>query len=365
MKNPEIIESAKIAEISGDSKSGYFVRLDNGKTYDLSKKALWSWGRLQEGHKPFDQRVKDNYAALLEEERLDPDNVPKNDQIRLKRMASAQAFADVYEALQQQKSFQAITKQSRNGEPELFSVATFKHVLIDPARVMEIGKKAFSSLGLKDYDRHSSVIQADQLAGLYGEHNGLNLGLSFSAGNIYTQNAITISQMIELQVCTNPLIWLRGMLKTFMAGKRLEWRARMLRLEAIQDEKVLERRIIATVEDVRSGEKGLLAVIESSKKKLLTKDVAETILKAFSSSYGIGEGIQGEILSEYKESNGATLYDLAQATSHIAWSSQGFREDATRARSSLTGIAAVLTTVEDPQKVYQVCKQRLEAKAVK
>jgi len=365
MENAKIIETAKIVEISGDSKSGYFVRLDNGKTYDLSKKALWSWGRLQEGHKPFDQRVRDNYAALLDEEGLDPDNVPKPEQIRLKRMASAQAFADVYEALQKQKSFQAITKQSRNGEPELFSVATSKHILLDPARVMEIGKKVFSSLGIQEYDRHSGVIQADQLAGLYDKSNGLNLGLSFSSGNIYTQNAITISQMIELEVCTNPLIWLRGMLKTFMAGKRLEWRARMLRLEAIQDEKVLEKRIIATVEDVRSGEKGLLGIIESSKRKLLTKDVAETILKAFSSSYGIGESIQGEVMSEYKESNGASLYDLAQATSHIAWSSQGFREDATRARSSLTGIAAVLTTIEDPQKTYQVCKQRLEAKAVK
>lgn len=69
-------------------------------------------------------------------------------------------------------------------------------------------------------------------------------------------------------------------------------------------------------------------------------------------------------MSEYQESSGSNLYDLAQATSHIAWSSEGFRQGAKRARSVLTGIAAVLTAIQDPKATYEVCKQRLAAKEV-
>jgi len=364
MEKNSVIERAKIVEITADPDgTSYLVHLDNGNTYKLGKKALWGWGRLQEGRNAFDKRVADTYAQFLKNKGLDPATIPKKEQIRLKRMASSEAFGEVWLGLEEQREFQAITSQARDGAPQLFSVATFRHILLDPKRVMEIGKTVFSSQGIQPYDRHENILQAGQLLGLYGEHNGLNLGLSFSAGDIHTQHAIAISQMIELQVCTNPLVWLRGMLSTFIKGSRIEWKVRILRLEGIGDEKVLEKRIIETVEDVKSGEKGLLAVIQKSKTKLVTKDVAETILKAFSSSYGIGEGIQDEIMNEYKEANGKSLYDLAQATSQIAWSSQGFREDAFRARSSLTGIAAVMTTIEDPQATYQVCKQRLEAKA--
>jgi len=364
MEKANVIGKAKIVEIKTDpAGKGYLVRLDNGETYQLGKKALWGWGRLQEGRLAFDKRVQGVYQQFLKNEGLTLDTVPKKEQIRLRRMASTQAFGEVYLGMKKQRSFQAITSWTRRGDPQLFSVATFRHILLDPKRVMEIGKTVFSSQGIQPYERHKNIFQPQQLLGLYGEHNGLNLGLSFSAGDIHTQHAIAISQMIELQVCTNPLVWLRGMLSTFIKGRRIEWKVRILRLEGIGDEKVLEDRIIATVKDVQSGEKGLLAVIQRSKTKLIAENVAETILKAFSSSYGIGEGIQGEVMKEYKEANGKSLYDLAQATSMIAWNSQGFREDAFRARSSLTGIAAVITTIEDPQATYQVCRQRLEAKA--
>lgn len=364
MKNGNVIKSAQITEITtAPDGKGYLVRLDNGKTYTLGKKALWGWGRLQEGRKSFDQRVQDAYAQMLKNEGLDSETIQKADQIRLKRAASTEAFGEVYLDMKEQRPFQAIIGWTRRGDPQLFSVASFKHVLLDPERVMELGKKVFSSLGVNEYDRHSGVVRADQLLGLYGEHNGLNLGLSFSAGNIYTQHAIAISQMVELEVCTNPLLWLGNMLSSYIKGARIEWRTRILRLTKIGDEKVLESRLIETVKDVQSGEKGLLKVIEGSKRKGITSLMGETILKAFSSSYGIGEAVQGEIMSEYQESNGASLYDLAQATSHIAWSSEGFRKDATRARSVLTGIAAVLTTIQDPKATFEVCKERLAAKA--
>lgn len=364
MNRAKIIEKSKIVGIdAADNGSGYLVRLDNGETYRLGKKALWSWGRLQDGRKRFDKRVIDNYNGLLQGEGLTQETAPKSDQIRLRRQASSVSFAEVYGALDEQRGFQAIIKASRNGTPQLFSVASFKHIMLDPKRVMEIGDKVFSSLGISEYDRHSGVVQADQLLGVYGEHNGLNLGISFSAGNIYTQYAISISQMIELQVCTNPLVWLRGMLSSYIKGSRIQWRTRILRLTTIKDEKVLERRLIQTVKDVQSGEKGLLTVIRASKTKLITSKMGETILKAFCGSYGIGEGIQGQVMNEYNESSSKSLYDLAQATSHIAWSSTGFRQDAKRARSTLTGIAAVLTTIQDPKGTYELCKQRLEAKA--
>jgi hypothetical protein len=364
----KIIEEAKIVSIDTDEK-GYLVRLDNGESYRLGKKALWSWGRLQEGRKRFDERVIGNYNSLLKGEGLTPETATRKDQIRLKRRASSVSFTEVYGDLKKQRGFQAIIKDSRNGTPQLFSVASFKHIMLDPDRVKEIGAKVFSSLGINEYERHSGVVRADQLLGLYDKTNGVNLGLSFSAGNIYTQFAISISQMIELQICTNPLVWIRGMLSTYIAKSagemhsKLEWRTRILRLTTIRDEKVLERRLTQTVKDVKSGEKGLMSVLKASKKKRLTSKMAETILKAFCGSYGIGETVQGEIMSEYKESNSTSVYDLAQATSHIAWSSTGFRQDAKRARSTLTGIAAVLTTLKDPKETYQVCKQRLEAKA--
>ncbi len=365
MKNAKVIESAKITEITtAPNGEAYLVRLDNGETYKLGKKALWSWGRLQEGRKRFDTRVIDNYNGLLQGEGLTPETAPKSDQIRLRRQASSVSFAEVYGDLKKQRGFQAIITSSRDGTPQLFSVASFKHIMLDPERVKEIGAKVFSSLGINEYDRHSGVVKADQLLGVYGEHNGMNLGLSFSAGNIYTQYAISISQMIELQVCTNPLVWLRGMLSSYIKGSRIQWRTRILRLTTIKDEKVLERRLIQTVKDVQSGEKGLVSVIRASRKKRITSKMGETILKAFCGSYGIGETVQGEIMNEYNESSSKSLYDLAQATSHIAWSSTRFREDAKRARSTLTGIAAVLTTIQDPKGTYELCKQRLAAKAV-
>lgn len=373
LENAQVIQQAKIVEIA-EGEKGYLVRLDNGESYKVGKKALWGWGRMQEGRKTFDQHVKTIYEELVKEAGFDLSDVPKAAQINLKRMASARAFGEVYAGLPNledaQRPFQAIVKTKKDGSKALLSVASFKHVLVDPARVKEIGENVFSSLGVEPWFKHPSVIRADQLLGVYGESNGLNLGLSFSSGNIYTQHAINISQMIELQICTNPLVWIRDMLSTYIARSeaeahsRLEWRTRILRLEGIKDEKVLEQRLVATVRDVQSGEKGLLAIIRGSKKKLLDGDQAETILKAFSSSYGIGARVQGEILNDYQESNGKSLYDLAQSTSLMAWNSSKMREDATRARSTLTGIAAVLTTIRDVPGTYKLCKQRLEAKAV-
>lgn len=364
MENGQVIKRAQIKDISvTEDRQGYLVILDNGEAYTIGKKALWGWGRLQDGRKAFDQRVTAAYQQFLKNEGLTPKTASKEDQIRLKRMASAEAFGEVYLGMKEQRPFQAITKTKKDGSKHLFSVASFKHVLVDPEKVQQIAEKVFSSCGVEPWFKHPSVIKANQLLGTYGEHNGLNLGLSFSAGNIYTQHAISLSQMVELQVCTNPLVWLGGMLSSYLKSARLEWRTRILRLERIQDEKVLEQRLIQTVQDVQSGEKGLIAVIQGSKKKQLEGDQAETILRAFSSSYGIGEKVQGDIMSEYQESQGKSLYDLAQATSLVAWNGDKFRQDSTRARSTLTGIAAVLTAVKDVPGTYQLCKQRLEAKA--
>ena len=356
----EVIQKAKIVAIDFDAaRNSYLVTLDNGEQYSLSKKALWSWGRIQDGRKRFDVRVKDRKGELLAELTAEGKEISKRDEIWASRKAAVDVFSYVWSLhREKQRSFQAIVS-----EDILVSVATFRHVLLDPEVVRRVGEKVFSSLDIEPYDKHEHMWLPNQILGTYKHVEDMKLGVNFSPGDIYTTHAIFIGQWIELEVCTNPIQWLRGMLSTYLMGARIGWKARILRLQKIQDEQVLEARITQLVKEVQGGERGLLGTINASKTKLITLANAETIIEAFSSSYGIGSKIQTEVLEEFKEANGKSLYDLAQATSLISWSSEQFRKDAAQARARLSAIAAVLTVIKDPQATYQLCKQRLAEKS--
>lgn len=352
----EVIQKAKIVAIDFDqARNSYLVTLDNGERYRLSKKALWSWGRIQDGRKSFDVRVKDRKGELLAELTAEGRDISKRDEIQASRKAAVDVFGEVWPVHKdKQRVFQAIVKKD-----VLISVATFKHVLLDPEVVRRIGDKVFSSLDIEPWDKHSHMWLPNQILGTYKKVEDMKLGINFSAGDIYTTYAIYIGQWIELLVCTNPIQWLRGMLSTYLMGTKIGWKARILRLQKVLDEKVLEARITQLVKDVQGNERGLLATMKASKTKLITPEMAEVMLKAFSSSYGIGSKIQTEALEEFKEANGKSLYDLAQATSMISWSSVKFRQDASHARARLSAIAAVLTVIKDPKETYELCKTRL------
>jgi len=357
----KVIKKARIVAIDYDPRGFYWVTLDNGERFKLSKKALWSWGRIQHGRKNFDYLVKSGKQAELE--RLAAKGVEKTrkEEISASRLAALATFRAVWDMLdkRRQRRFQAIVKGD-----VLVSVTTWRHVLVDPQLVRRIAEKVFRDMGIEFWDKHRHMWLPNQILGTYKRVEDMKLGVNFSQGDITTHFAIFIGQWIELEVCTNPIQWLRGMLSSYikLAGAEIGWKARILRVTKVADEKVLESRVRELIKDVKSGEKGLLGTIKASKRKLITPEMAEIMLKAFSKSYGIGEKIQTEVLEEFRESNGKSLYDLAQATSYISWSSQKFRLGAKQARARLSAIAAVMTVLKDPAKTVELCKARLAQK---
>lgn len=362
-----------IKEISAlPNNDGYNVTFSDGTAGKLSKKAMWSWGRIQGGRKAFDETVKSiKEDCLLQWTNGEMENATTKQQIQASKIAIMGAFGQVRGAIREdhleERPVQAFIDTLKM-RPVVVSIATRIHSILSRETVMEIGNKVFEEQGISEYSTHSGVVRPDQLLGLYDKSSidahgdQMNIGINFSAGDIYTQRAIFVGQMIELQVCTNPIIWARRMLSAYLSGTRLSWHARILRLTQIESEGILKTRIETLVKEVQSGKRGLVQLVRDSRQKFISGAMADAIIRAIGGSYGIGKKVTNEIWEEFMESNGKSLYDLAQATSHISWSSQQFRADVKVARNILTGISAVLLTIDDPKKAYELSKQKLEVR---
>lgn len=359
MAGEQILESSKITKIEA-TMGGYNVTLDTGVTIPISKKAMWSWGRIQTGRKNFDQlfeSARENHLKELETTIID-ERIRK---LQAGKLAIADAFGKVGVEQTEKIDNQKPTQMFIVGQV-LHTIATPRHSVLDPDTVFEIGKQVFSQLNIQPWDTHKRVIASRQLVGIFDRYEGMKLGITFNAGDILTTYAISIGQMVELEVCTNPLIWARGMFSSLIkiGGSQLEWRAKMLRLTGIENTDILKEKITTLAQEVMSGKKGLAEVIESSKQKPIVIEQAQIILGAFCKSYGIGQKIQEDIIGDFKDSNGKSLFDLAQSTSHISWSSERFNKDAIKAPGILAAISAALTSIRDPQEMYTTCLARVQ-----
>lgn len=195
----------------------------------------------------------------------------------------------------------------------VMAVASLKHLLIPPSEVYEMAGRIVQT--------HYPDLNELSVEGLQGdsyivkEVGGLKLGVQIFGGDIITRQAITVSSMLRVELCFNPLSWLgvswfKG-LTGDSTGKGYE---RLLRIKVREE---LEPRLREAIEQSTHQQEGLEKQIKKAKKTGVTRSEAEIVMAAFGMSYSLGAGTIEQILDRL-ETEAKTQYGMSMASSWVA-----------------------------------------------
>lgn len=293
---------------------------------DMENRAKWSWLRLQRG-RSIDAEIK----KCLEQMRETNKAAETED-------ALDQLIGEtLWDMGTEQRTLQYIVE-----DDIIKAVATTRHLLIPPDKVMETAERICAGRG-------QALERDENLIGYVGEREeyaGIRLGFHIFPGDILTRRAISVSSYAQTLSCLNPLTFAGiGNFGRFALKPRHE---RVLRIRKISE---LEPRIDEAICQSWKVIEDLERLIYQSKTCHVSEKEAKTILAAFSHAYGIGLRPVKEVVARLTQ-EGNTTYGMAQASSWVARHGESWRKTPEgkkpMARQNMATVGAACLLIDDP-----------------
>jgi hypothetical protein len=272
---------------------------------DWDHRAKWSFLRLQEG-RSVDKAIHDFIA-----------DAEKAAGHKLKRWERFEVFDRFFQQCVDQimpwnrREIQFILDDRDN----VRAVASLQHLLIPPAEVYGMAQRII--------DKSYPHVKGFDVNGLHGsqylvkEVAGIKLGLQVYGGDITTRQAITVSSMLRVEQCFNPLSflgvhWFKGFTGNSRGtGKGYE---RILRIKVKEE---LEPRLKEGIALALQKQDDLEKRIQTAQKVHVKKSEAEIIMAAMGLSYSLGAGTVKQVLARLRK-EAKTQYGMSMASSWIA-----------------------------------------------
>jgi hypothetical protein len=333
---------------------------DELKLYAPDTRAIWSLGRLYDGRDEFDSKYMAIRQKLMNNDdilkKYDPEMNPKEYWNRVKALGKI-AIKNIWEEIKttytDERELQFITKGKR-----ILNIATVRHLILNRAEIIPEIEKSFEEHNLKmvtpfkNYLNYVCAVK-QQIETQFGT---LKVGLGIELGNNFLTKAIKFCIYLEIEVCSNPLTFLR--LENTMETKLGLLAFRIMR---IQTKKELPLKIKENTELTLKSLNEVPQLLEHNGQQMITQKDAKASILAMTNAYGIkNDSLKDTIFQELGNKTDYKLWDIANVLSNLAITYE-FRSNAVHVGARLSAIGLVmLTTNEIPKMIansYAYCKE--------
>lgn len=270
---------------------------------DWDHRAKWSFLRLQ-----FGRGIDIDIHNLLDE-------AEQQARRKLKRIEKLEIFDRFFDCqVHEIKADNARRVQFILDQGDaVMAVASLKHLLLPPSEVYEMAARIIQ--------KHFPQLSELNVAALSGDSylvkkvSGFKLGVQIFGGDITTRQAITVSSMLRVETCMNPLSWLGvHWFKTLTGDSTRKGYERILRIKVKEElEPRLKEAIDLSLQQQNSLEKRIIV----AKEQAVKRSDGEIIMAAFGLSYDLGASTIEQVLCRL-EKEAKTQYGMSMASSWVA-----------------------------------------------